>query len=152
MTKLFGDIEKLEMNEMKEEIEIWNHRNNMNNAYTERRTLEIEKQAELRKNPARKSSVLIGSANGNVDNVHGSPSATAAASAAADSVVLRMIHPQEEKGVKQLHRECIHTSGDITIEHLKKFLNEVRDEVVDRCDGTVMMLQYRRRTERVVRV
>ena len=220
MKKLFGDIEKLEMNEMKE-IQIWNRRNNMNNAYTERRTLEIEKQAKLRKKPARKSPVLIGSANANVDDVHGSPSATAAASAAASTAprfvvntanngrrgrrntpqpnikvikggirnlresnlidfVLR-IHPQE-KGVKRLHRECIRTSGDITIEHLKKFLgkklsyepyyafqiittmfsgkqivldddislNEVRDEIADRRDGTVMMLQYRRRTEQNV--
>ena len=218
MKKLFGDIEKLEMNEMKE-IEIWNRRNNMNNAYTERRTLEIEKQAKLRKKPARKSPVLtlIGSANananGNVDDVHGSPSATAAAASAATSAAPRFvcrrgrrntpqpnikvikggirnlsesnlidfvlrIHPQE-KGVKRLHRECIRTSGDITIEHLKKFLgkklsyepyyafqiittmfsgkqivldddislNEVRDEIADRRDGTVMMLQYRRRTE-----
>ena len=34
--------------------------------------------------------------------------------------VLR-IHPQE-KGIQRLHRECIRTSGDITIEHLKRFL------------------------------
>ena len=52
----FGDIEALENSEDKE-IESWNKRNNMNNAYTERRTREISKQAKNRK---RQSNNLCG--------------------------------------------------------------------------------------------
>ena len=122
--KMFGDIEALENSEDKE-IESWNKRNNMNNAYTERRTREISKQAKNRKKavkqqPLRQSPIEslpvpvergVGLISGGIRNLTESN---------LIDFVLR-IHPQE-KGIQRLHRECIRTSGDITIEHLKRFL------------------------------
>lgn len=172
MERMFGDIQALENREDKE-IETWNKKNNMNNAYTERRTLEISKQAKIRKKggqitaeaPVIQAKTGEEPVRGGIHNLEES---------SLIDFVLR-IHPQE-KGVKRLYRECIRTSGHITIEHLKRFLGkklsyepyyhfqimtplfsgkqvvlddqitlrEIRTDISDRRRDEILILQYRR--------
>jgi len=124
---MFGDIEALEDHEEKE-IESWNKRNNMNNAYTELRKREITKQAKLRKkgykaapkSPSEAAAVEEESSETPVQHI--SEGIRNLEESKLVDFILR-IHPQE-KGVTRLHRECIRTSEEITIGHLKKFLGK----------------------------
>jgi len=123
---MFGDVEALESHEDKE-IESWNRRNNMNNAYTQRRKIEISKQAELR----RKGKGKAGEKGTDVEESEEITSTSAKISRGGIrnleesklvDFVLRL-HPQE-KGIQRLHRESIRTSEEVTIGHLKKFLGK----------------------------
>jgi|AntRauTorckE5430_2_1112549.scaffolds.fasta_scaffold00288_5 hypothetical protein len=123
---MFGDVEALESHQDKE-IESWNKRNNMNNAYTTRRNLEISKQANIRRKGrskvGEKGVDIEGSEEskltsakiicGGIRNLEESP---------LIDFVLRL-HPQEKR-VQRLHRECIRTAEEITIGHLKRFLGK----------------------------
>lgn len=178
MKKMFGDVEALESHQDKE-IESWNKINNMNNAYTQRRNIEISKQAEIR----RKGKSKVGEKMADVEAAEENKLTSSKIirggirnleESKLINFVLRL-HPQE-KGVQRLHRECIRTSEEITIGHLKKFLGkklvyqpyfhfqifitllggkllvlddditlkDVRDDISDKRNEKIMILQYRR--------
>jgi Uncharacterized conserved protein, contains RING Zn-finger len=180
MKKMFGDVDALENREAKQ-IETWNKNNNMNNASVQKRKFEISRQAQLRKK-------IHGSKNrGNNSTLNGAEEKSDMSlgtvirggiinleeSKLVDFILRR--HPQE-KFVERLHRECIRTSEEITVGHLKKFLGmklsytphyhfeilitlqgdklvalddditlrDIRNDMFDRHNGPVLMLQYKR--------
>lgn len=123
MKKMFGDIDALENHEEKE-IETWNRRNNMNNASVQKRMLQISRQAQMRKKGNNKNgeSRVRDAANARVmPSVRMIPGGikNLERSKLVDFILRR--HPQE-KNVERLQRECLRTSQELTIGHLKKFL------------------------------
>jgi hypothetical protein len=180
MKKMFGDVDALENREAKQN-EDWNKNNNMNYASVQKRQFEISRQARLRKEGHGKTG-----GNTNISNdadeksslpsrilMRGGIIKNLEDSKLVDFILRR--HPRE-KHVERLHRECIRTSEELTIGHLKKFLGmklsykpyyhfqifislqgdklvalddeiklrDIRNDMFDRHNGPVLMLQYMR--------
>lgn len=137
MTKIFGDVEALESVEDKS-IETYNRRNNMNNAYTTRRSRDMyeqEKNRKMKYNKNRDGSkerppnpMDSDGGAGSTGFSSGSRNRTESTNSPIENLqesklvnfILRP-HPQVV-GIERLHRECIRTSEDISMHHLKRFL------------------------------
>jgi len=138
ITKIFGDIEALESVEDKS-IETYNRRNNMNNAYTTRRSRDMYEQEKHRKMKYNKNrDVSKDRPQDSIDAVVGGAESGGSNSGSrnrTESSISQIEYLQESKlvnfilrphpqggGMERLHRECIRTSEEISMHHLKRFL------------------------------